>query len=233
MQSQQELQHLFIIPDGNGRWATSQGLARGELEGRGFAHTRDIILECLDQKIPYLTMYVFSTENWQRPRSEVEGLLRRAQAVLLGLIAPLHAEGMGVRLQHLGNLEGLPPELQAAITHTARLTSTNTRMVLSLAINYGGRADLVQAFRRMLTSGLKAEEVTEETIKTYLWTAALPEPDLVIRTGGKQRTSNGLLWDVSYSEWWYSDLLWPEFGRDQLREAIQAYYTRNRRFGKV
>jgi len=223
--------HVAVIMDGNGRWAQARGLPRIMGHRAGVEALRNIIKACVDFGIPYLTVYAFSTENWARPKDEVDGLMNILEEMIDNEVPELHRQG--VQIRHIGKLEGLRPELQRKIQEAVALTRHNTRLVLCVAFNYGGRDEIVQAVRKILAAGLKPEEVTEETFAQYLYTAGIPDPDLVIRTSGEIRISNFLLWQAAYAEWYFTPVYWPDFDREEFRKALEAYARRQRRFGRV
>ncbi len=223
--------HIAVIMDGNGRWAKKRGLPRFAGHQQGTENLRRIIRACVDYGVRILTVYAFSTENWSRPHDEVEGLLKLLDQVITNELEELHAEG--VQIRHIGNLQALSPELQRNVTHSIELTRDNQRLTLCIAWNYGGRAEIVHAVQRIVEDQIPAREITEELFESYLYTAGIPHPDLVIRTSGEFRTSNFLPWQSAYSEWYITDILWPDFDKDELRKAIQAYAQRERRFGGV
>lgn len=224
-------QHVAIIMDGNGRWAAKRKLPRLAGHRAGTENLRPVIRSSVEFGIRYLTLYAFSTENWGRPREEVEGLMQILGEVIEKELAELNEEG--VQLRHIGHLEGLYPELRNKVEHAIEVTRKNDRLILSLAFNYGGRDEIVCAIREIIRDGVKPEEVTEELISKYLFTADLPDPDLVIRTSGEMRTSNFLIWQSTYAEWYITPTLWPDFDRDELYEALKSYNQRERRFGRV
>ena len=223
--------HVAIIMDGNGRWARQRRLPRLAGHRAGTENLRRVIRACVEFGIRYLTIYAFSTENWARPREEVEGLMEIMEEFIDKELDELDAEG--VQIRHLGKLEGVRPALQAKIREAVERTRHNQRLVLNVAFNYGGRDEIVQAVRRIVREGIPAEHITEETIAERLYTAGMPDPDLVIRTSGEIRTSNFLLWQSAYAEWYFTPVYWPDFGRENLLEAIADYNRRERRFGRV
>lgn len=223
--------HIAIIMDGNGRWAAKRGQPRLAGHRAGTENIRRIIRGAVEQGIEYLTLYAFSTENWSRPKDEVEGLMNIIGDVIERELDELHAEG--VQLRHIGHLEGLHPELRQKVEHAMEITRNNDRLILTLAFNYGGRDELICAVKRMIQDQVKPEDVNEELIGSYLFTASIPDPDLVIRTSGEMRTSNFLIWQATYAEWYFTPTLWPDFDQKELIEAIQAYSHRERRFGRV
>ncbi len=223
--------HVAIIMDGNGRWARERGLPRLAGHRAGTENLRRIIEACVEFGIQYLTIYAFSTENWARPRDEVEGLMDIMEEVIDREVPKLHEQG--VQIRHLGKMEGIRPELQKKLREAVELTRNNTRLVLNVALNYGGRDEIVQAIRKMMRDGLSPEEVTEERVAQYLYTAGLPDPDLIIRTSGEYRMSNFLLWQSAYAEWYFTPVYWPDFDKEELRKALEEYARRRRRFCRV
>ena len=224
-------QHIAIIMDGNGRWARARGLPRLSGHRAGTENIRRIIESCAEFGVDVLTLYAFSTENWRRPDAEVSGLMMILSEVIERETAKLHENG--VQLRHIGSLEGVPAALQERVRYAVDLTRLNSRLVVNVAFNYGGRAELVEAVRRLVADGLRAEDVTEERISSYLQTAGLPDPDLIIRTAGELRVSNFLLWQGAYSEFWSTPVHWPDFDRAELQRAILDFGRRDRRFGSV
>ena len=227
--------HVAIIMDGNGRWARGRGLPRVEGHRRGEAAVRGVVEYCGELGIEYLTLYTFSAENWRRSQEEVTALMRLIEFVARKEINELHRKG--VRLRVIGRMHELPVSLQDELRRDMELTRENTGLNLNLAINYGGRAEIVDATRRLAEQValglLRPEEITEETLAGALYYPGMPDPDLVIRTGGELRLSNFLLWQAAYSEIWVTHTLWPDFGRPELDEAIRSYQCRERRFGGV
>ncbi len=223
--------HIAIIMDGNGRWALSRGLPRLAGHRAGTENLRKIITACVEFGIRYLTIYAFSTENWGRPREEVQGLMRILEDVIDRELNELHKQG--VQLHHMGHLEQLSPNLQEKVLHAIELTKDNSRLVLTVAFNYGGRDEIVCAIQHMILDGVKPEEVTEELVSKYLFSASVPDPDLIIRTSGELRSSNFLIWQGAYSEWYFTPTYWPDFDKDHLRTALEEYSHRQRRFGKI
>jgi undecaprenyl diphosphate synthase len=215
--------------DGNGRWAISRGLPRLAGHRAGVENLRRIITACVEFGVRHLTIYAFSTENWGRPPEEVKGLLFILDEVLEKELAELHKEG--VQLRHIGRLEGLAPSTQKKVLQAVELTRHNTRLVMNVAFNYGGRAEIIHAIRQMLADGVKTEQVTEELVGRYLYTAGQPDPDLIIRTAGELRVSNFLLWQGAYAEYYAADVFWPDFDKTQFRRALEQFASRERRFG--
>jgi undecaprenyl diphosphate synthase len=222
---------VAIIMDGNGRWARARGLPRLAGHRAGVDNLRRVLEAAGDFGIRYLTIYAFSTENWGRPPDEVRGLHNILEDVIDRELQSLNKNG--VQLRHIGRLERLSPELQAKVHQAVELTRANQRLVLSIAWNYGGRDEIVQAVRRMMANGVVPDEVDEDLVSQYLYTAGIPDPDLVIRTSGELRVSNFLIWQGAYAEWYVTPTYWPDFGRDELLEALWEYARRDRRFGRV
>lgn len=221
--------HVAIIMDGNGRWAAKRGLPRllGHRAGTDNVHR---VVEGFDRyQVKYLTLYAFSTENWRRPGVEVSGLLRILAEMIDRETKALHKKN--VRLSHLGRLDELPPELQGKVHKALELTKNNTGMTLSLAFDYGGRAEILDAVRRIIKDRIPSEDITESLFSSYLYTADVPEPDLIIRTGGEMRVSNFLIWQAAYSEFYSTPTLWPDFYEKEIEKALVAYSRRERRFG--
>ena len=223
--------HIAVIMDGNGRWAKRRGMPRLFGHRAGMESLRAVIKGCVEFGVKYLTVYAFSTENWGRPKDEVSGLEKLFHEAFTNEFLELHKQG--VRIVHLGQREGIPQSLLDEIDEAVERSKNNDRLVLSVGLNSGSRNELMHAVRRMIADGLKPEEVTEDTISQYLFTAGIPDPDLVIRSSGEQRLSNFLLYQSAYAEWEFPETLWPDFGREQLLEAIYEYSKRERRFGKV
>ena len=223
--------HVAIIMDGNGRWAKARGLPRLAGHRAGTENLRRIIRACVEFGIRHLTIYAFSTENWGRPEAEVKGLMNILENVIDRELEELHREG--VQLRHIGQLAGLSPSTQKKVRHAIELTRNNDRLILNLAFNYGGREEIVHAIRRLMADGVKPEEVSEELISSYLDTAGQPDPDLIIRTSGELRVSNFLIWQGAYTELYVTPTFWPDFDREELRQALIHYGSRERRFGLI
>ncbi len=224
-------QHVAIIMDGNGRWAKRRGLPRQAGHRAGAENLRRIISACVEFGIKVLTIYAFSTENWGRPEREVRGLMKIFARVLDQEIYDLHEQG--VCLHHLGDLTGVEPSLQEKVRRALELTKDNNRLILNVAFNYGGRAEILHAVREMLADDVSPDDLTEELFSSYLFTAGLPDPDLVVRTSGELRISNFLIWQAAYAEYYPTPAYWPDFDREELYKAIVAYNQRERRFGLV
>lgn len=223
--------HIAIIMDGNGRWAAQRGLPRLAGHQHGTDNIRRITTAAAEIGVKYLTLWAFSTDNWRRPREEIEGILR----ILAGVIERETEEldRQGAQLRHIGSLEGLDTELQAAVLAAIERTRSNDRLILTLAFNYSGRQELLAAIKSIVASGVPAAAVDEETLQSHLFTRDIPDPDLIIRTSGEHRISNFLLWQSAYSEFFFTPTLWPDFGPDDLLEAVAEYGRRDRRFGGV
>lgn len=223
--------HIAIVMDGNGRWAASRGLPRLSGHRAGTENLRRVIRACVDLNIKILTIYAFSTENWGRPSEEVEGLMMILEDVIDKELDELNAEG--VQLKHIGRLDQLNPRLREKVLNAVDITKNNDRLTLCIAWNYGGRDEIICAIRKMIRDEIDPANVTEDLVSDYLFTAGIPDPDLVIRTSGEMRISNFLIWQSAYSEWYFTPTLWPDFDRDELEKALQAYSQRDRRFGKL
>lgn len=223
--------HVAIIMDGNGRWAIQRGLPRLAGHRAGTENLRRIITASVEFGVKYLTIYAFSTENWGRPPEEVQGLMRILEDVIDRELGELHKEG--VQLRHIGRLERLAPKIQEKVLYAVELTQNNDRLVLNVAFNYGGRDEIVCAIQRMIRDGVPAEEVDMDKVSQYMFTAGVPDPDLIIRTSGELRVSNFLIWQAAYSEWYITQTFWPDFDKGEYRKALEAYVQRDRRYGGV
>jgi len=221
--------HVAIIMDGNGRWAEQRGLPRLNGHRAGVKNMRSLIEYLNEYQVKYVTLYGFSTENWNRPEDEVKGLFHILEEAIDKETRELHK--IGVRLHHLGRLEELPPELQLAISRAIELTKNNTGMTLSFAFNYGGRIEILDAVRHLIAEGIPPQSIDEKLFNSYLYTTGLPDVDLVIRTGGELRISNFLIWQAAYSEYYFTKVLWPDFGKKDIDKALLSYSQRQRRFG--
>ncbi|MGH9698999.1 MAG: isoprenyl transferase [Candidatus Acidiferrales bacterium] len=225
--------HLAVIMDGNGRWAQRRHLPRIAGHRAGVKAAREIIETCTRLNLPYLTLFAFSLENWRRPRAEVDFLMRLLREYLKRELPAIHKNN--IRLLVIGRSADLPEAVRKDIEHAMRLTARNTGMRLVVALNYGGRAELVDAFNAMLdhvrSNGLSAFQADEKTISEHLYTAGLPDPDLLIRTSGEMRVSNFLLWQIAYAEIYVTEILWPDFSRARLLEALLDFQKRERRYG--
>jgi len=217
--------------DGNGRWAAARGLPRAAGHRAGIENLRLVLRAAVEFGVSVLTVYAFSTENWKRPRLEVNALLAMLEEAIETELDAL--DEAGVRIRHLGRIEGLEPRLVRKIESAIGRTAHNNTLCLNVAFNYGGRAEIVDAVRRIVADGLPPEAIDESTISQYLGTQDLPDPDLIIRTGGEMRVSNFLLWQGAYAEFYSTPTFWPDFGRDEFYRALLAYQQRQRRFGRV
>ncbi len=218
--------HVAVIMDGNGRWAERRGLPRLSGHKKGFDAFLDLVENCNNMGVGYLTVYAFSTENWKRSTEEVGGLMGLLTMAMKKYISDLNERNIHCRV--IGDMTYFSDSMRKAIAESTAKTLQNTGMQLAVALSYGGRNEIVRAVKRLEEQGL---EPTEENLSACLDTAGMPDPDLVIRTGGEYRTSNFLLWQSAYSEYWITDLLWPDFGEKELEEAFEVYSKRNRRFG--
>ena len=223
--------HIAIVMDGNGRWAIARGLPRMAGHRAGTENLRSIIQACIEFGIRYLTIYAFSTENWGRPSTEVQGLMRLFESVIDRELQELHDQG--VQLRHIGRLDGLKPAFRKKVLQALEYTCDNDRLILNIAFNYGGRDEIVCTIQRMIEDGVKADEVTTDLVKRYLFTSGVPDPDLIIRTAGELRGSNFLIWQGAYSEWYFPPVYWPDFDKEQLRLALEEYSHRERRYGRL
>jgi undecaprenyl diphosphate synthase len=223
--------HVAIIMDGNGRWARARGLPRAAGHRAGTDNLRRVLPAATDFGISVLTIYAFSTENWSRPLEEVRGLMTLLGEFIGRELRSLHANGVCIR--HSGRLEGINPRLQAQIQEAVALTRDNKAITLNVAFNYGGRAEIVDAVQQIMRDGAPPEAVTEEMISHYLYTGDLPDPDLIVRTGGEYRLSNFLIWQAAYAEYYASPTYWPDFDEAELAKALETYSQRDRRFGKA
>lgn len=224
-------QHIGIVMDGNRRWASQHGLPKAIGHANGARRVRNIVKACSDRGVRYLTLFAFSTENWSRPVEEVSSLMGLFVQYLEKEVNDMNANG--VCLKVVGDLRGFDARLQRLMRDSQQKTAHNTRITLTIAANYGGRWDMLQATRAWMNEhpGASADELDEQSLRPYLSTAYAPDPDLVIRTGGESRVSNFLLWQMAYSELYFTDVLWPDFTPAALDEAIEWFQQRDRRFG--
>ena len=223
--------HIAIIMDGNGRWATRRLMPRVAGHRKGVEALRGVIRACAERGVSHLTVFAFSSENWRRPQEEVTLLMELFMRALENEVARLHENG--IRFRVIGDLAGFSERIQILIRDAEALTRDNTRLTFTVAANYGGRWDIVQAVKKLMLSGVSAGAINEATLAEQLSMADAPEPDLFIRTGGEQRISNFLLWQLAYSELYFTEALWPDFDAAALDEAIASYRTRERRFGRT
>jgi len=221
--------HIAIIMDGNGRWATQRGLLRLEGHKAGVENIRRVIKELGHYGIKYITLYAFSTENWRRSKQELRGLFNLLGRVINKETQNFHKEGIKINL--LGNLEGLSPLLKKKVQKALELTKNNKAMTLSIALNYGGRAEIIGAVKEIIKRGHPPDDINEELFSRYLYTNGIPEPDIIIRTGGELRLSNFLLWQSAYSEYYSTPSYWPDFDEEEIKKALVVYTHRQRRFG--
>ncbi|MCJ7733484.1 MAG: isoprenyl transferase [Anaerolineales bacterium] len=223
--------HVAIIMDGNGRWATEKGLPRVSGHKAGTENLREVIEAAVEFGIRHLTIYAFSTENWARPTDEIQGLMRIFKTMLDKELNNLHKNG--VQLRHLGCLDRIDDLLKEKVKEAIQLTKDNQTLILNIAFNYGGRDEILRAVKNLIADGHKPEDVNEELFSNYLYTAGCPDPDLIIRTSGEFRISNFLIWQAAYSEWFFTPTYWPDFGKEDLREALVIFNQRERRYGGV
>lgn len=224
-------QHIAIIMDGNGRWAQQRNMPRAAGHRAGVERIRSIVQECRQHGVRYLTLYAFSTENWNRPGPEVTMLMALLSEFIDRETYNLHDEG--VQIRHLGGTQNLSSSLLQKIRWAVDLTRNNDVLTLAVALNYGGRADIVQAVQHLIAEGVPPEQITEDAISQRLYTCGMPDPDLIVRTAGEFRLSNFLIWQAAYAEYYSSPVFWPDFGPKELQEAIAAYGRRERRFGSL
>lgn len=222
-------QHIAIILDGNGRWAKSKGMPRNYGHTVGAKNVETILRAAGEMGIRYVTMYAFSTENWNRPADEVEALMKLLNNYLKNCIKTARKNNLRVRV--IGDISRLDEDMQKRITELEEESKSNTGLQFQIALNYGSRDEMVRAMRRMAQDQVAPEDITEERFSEYLDTKGIPDPDLLIRTSGEQRLSNYLLWQLAYSEFYFTDVPWPDFGKEELEKAVEAYNKRDRRFG--
>lgn len=223
--------HIAIIMDGNGRWATKRFLPRVAGHVKGVEAVRSCVEACVERGVEYLTLFAFSSENWRRPEEEVSLLMRLFVTALEREVSKMHANN--IRLKVVGDLSRFDPKLQEMIAAAMRKTANNTRLTVTVCANYGGRWDIMQAAAKMAAANPGVLDFTEEMLAEHLAMAYAPEPDLFIRTGGEQRISNFLLWQLAYSELYFTDTFWPDFNSQALDAAIASYQSRERRFGRT
>ena len=223
--------HVAIIMDGNGRWAMQRGLPRLAGHRAGVDNIRPVLEILASYSVEYVTVYAFSTENWNRPNDEVEGLLSILQEAIQDETRSLHERG--VRILHLGRMDRLPSQLRDSVIYAQDLTKDNTSITLSVAFDYGGRREILDAVKQILRDGISAEQLDEALFSRCLYTADLPDPDLIIRTAGELRLSNFLLWQSAYSEYFPTPALWPDLGQEDIAGAMESFRHRQRRFGTL
>ena len=222
-------QHVAIIMDGNGRWAKQRGLPRLAGHRKGVNTAQKVVEIFNEYKVPYLTLYAFSTENWNRPKREIDGIFKILEERLEEGIK--FAQENGIRIRHLGKPDGLPLRLQERVKRALELTQNNSLMTVSLAFNYGGRDEIVEATRSIILDCISPQDIDEKVFSQHLYTTNTPDPDLIIRTGGEMRLSNFLTWQAAYAEIYFTPVLWPDFNKKELNKALIAYSQRQRRFG--
>ena len=222
--------HIAIIMDGNGRWAKKRSLPRSAGHVAGAKTFKDIARYCNKIGLEYLTVYAFSTENWKRPKDEVEGIMKLLRDYL---IDAENFKDENIKVKFLGNLEVLDEDIKALIKKNEEGSKNATGLNLNIAINYGGKDEITRAVRNIVKEGIKSEDITEEVISQHLYTKGMPDPDFIIRPSGEYRLSNYLIWQSAYAEYWFSDILWPDFKPRHLEQAIDEFNHRNRRFGGV
>lgn len=223
--------HVAIIMDGNGRWATSRGLSRSEGHRAGAEAIRPVIQRLAQHEVPVLTLFGFSTENWGRPKAEVETILKLGADFIDSYLDELNENG--IRVSHLGGTDRLPIWLRRRVRKAVEATAHNDRMLVNLAFSYGGRADILEAVKRLVADGVKPNDITEEALEARLATAGLPDVDLLVRTGGDHRISNFMVWQSNYAELYFTKTFWPDFDAAALDAALVEYAHRSRRFGLV
>lgn len=224
-------EHVAIIMDGNGRWARAKGFARLLGHREGYRALRQVLLSASELGVKYLTVYAFSAENWRRPHEEVAGLMKLIETAARDELRVMHRNN--VRVNVSGRLDDVPSGLRKALEHGVETTASNTGITFTLAINYGGRAEIVDAVKRLISSGADPASITEESIREHLYHPEHPDPDLMIRTAGEMRWSNFLIWQAAYTELFVTPVAWPEFGQEQLLAAVQQFQSRIRKFGAV
>ncbi len=228
-------QHIGVIMDGNGRWAKARGLKRTMGHKQGVENLKTIVRECKRLEIPYLTVYAFSTENWKRSEEEVSSLMWLLEQYMAKEMKDLHKEG--VRIKTIGDITALPASTYKKLQEGIDYTAENSKLTLTLALNYGSRADIKEATKQIAQKvklgELSVEDITEKTISEHLSTSFMPDPDLIIRPSGEYRLSNFMMWEASYSELWFSNINWPDFGAEEFQKAIADYQNRDRRFGNA
>lgn len=225
--------HIAVIMDGNGRWAQQHTIGRIRGHRKGAQAVRTIVKSCRKIGVQYLTLFAFSVENWERPAEEVNALMSLLEEYLAKEIKELHKQG--IKLSIIGDTERLSPAIQEKLRFAIEMTSNNNEMVLNLALSYGGRDEIISAVKKIISDHAEGQiavpDITKEIFKNYLYTAGMPDPDLLIRTSGEYRISNFLLWQLAYTELYFAEVLWPDFSKDDLFKAIASYQKRERRFG--
>ncbi len=223
--------HVAIIMDGNGRWASQKGLPRNQGHEAGTKNLRRVIKCFAKYKIKYLTLYAFSTENWLRPETEVNMLFDLLAQSIVEETPKLHSDG--VQIRHIGRLDSIPKELGKSIEESIELTKSNQKMILTIAFNYGGRTEIIDAIKNIVKEKIDPDNINEGTFSNYLYDKKLPDPDLIIRTAGEMRISNFLIWQSAYSEYYSSPVLWPDFDDIEIKNALYSYSNRHRKYGTI
>jgi len=223
--------HIAIVMDGNRRWADKRGIPRIQGHEAGLENLRRVAGYLNDYHVEYASVFVFSTENWNRPKDEVDGLMNLLKRRIDDVASDFDSDN--IRLRHLGSLDGLSDGITSRVQKAIELTRNNTGLTLNLAFNYGGRAEIVSAVRRIVSESIPADKIDEKLFSEYLYTGGIPDVDLLIRTGGELRISNFLIWQSAYAEYFFSDLLWPDFDKAELDKALLAFSGRQRRFGRL
>ena len=226
-----EIRHAAIIMDGNGRWAKMRGLPRIEGHRNGVKRVDEIIEAAIDQGLKAVTFYTFSMENWQRPKAEINALMRFLKTYIKKEMQRLHKKGVVFRA--IGSIERLPEGVRKVLSEFEELTKNNKGLTVVSALSYGGRAEIVNAVKNIMKKGMRAGDIDEKTVANHLYTAGIPDPDLIIRTSGEMRLSNFLLWQSAYAEFYFTETLWPDFDRDEFKAAILEFHGRERRFGAL
>jgi undecaprenyl diphosphate synthase len=229
VESEMNLRHVALIMDGNGRWARLRGLPRIEGHRSGVKRVNEIIETAIDQGLKAVTFYTFSMENWQRPKTEINALMRLLRNFLRSEMRRLHRKNVVFRA--IGEIERLPASVQKPLREFEELTRNNTGLIVSSALSYGSRSEIANALKMIVSKGIREEDIDEEIISSHLYTKGIPDPDLIIRTSGEMRLSNFLLWQAAYAEFYFTDIHWPDFGREEFLSAIREYNSRERRFG--
>ena len=225
------LRHVGIIMDGNGRWAHSKGMEREEGHRQGTKNLNEILATFTEYGVETVTLYAFSTENWNRPRNEVKNIFNLLVESVASDLEELNENN--IEIKHIGEKSGLPLEVVHAVRQAEDRTANNTGLKLLIAFNYGGRSEIVRAVKQIIIDELDSNDVKEESIENRLYTSGIPHPDLIIRTAGEKRLSNFLLWQSAYSEYYFTDVLWPEFNKNDAKTAVEEYLSRNRRYGSL
>lgn len=225
------IRHVALIMDGNGRWARQRGLPRIEGHRQGVKKVNEAIDTAIELGLEAITFYTFSTENWKRPAAEVSALMRLLAKYLKSEMQRLH--NMGIVFRAVGDIRKLPENVQSLLHDFEKLTRNNRGLILASALNYGSRVEILQAVKRIIKDNVPARDIDEKLLSSYLYTSGIPDPDLIIRTSGEMRLSNFLLWQAAYSEFYFTETLWPDFGRQEFVSAVRDFRARERRFGAI